>query len=542
MRVETEIRARICAFAAVAFFLLSAVPFLGILGIEADEALPVEPLFRPKYWYYALHLGHARIPLMHMAYLGTLKTWLWAPIFHWWGATAWTLRFPAVLAGAASIWIFYLFLRAAAGARAAALGCAILAADSQYLLTTTFDWGPVALQHLLILAGLLLLVRFHGSRSAPWLAAAFFLFGLAVWDKMLGVWMLSGLAAGAVAAVPRQIARVWNWRRTAIAAAAFFAGALPVAISGIHDHFAALRENAGRTTQELPQKVAVLENTLDGSGLFGYMFAEDSETSAPHAASGLMERASAEVSRCFGHPRRSLELYAFLLALALVPLARGRDLRAIRFSLVAMAVAWVQMATTAGAGGSVHHVILMWPLPAMVAGVSFAAASRRLGYAGIPAIAAILAVLVLSEALVTNEYLWKSVRNGGGRTWSDAIFPLSIDLSARHAAAVYCADWDTLENLRFLGHGSLPLESAMDPLPSAGMSANLRQWLLKRIAAPDGVWVTHVPDMEFFRDIRPKWDDFAAAAGFDRRVVEVVRDTHGRPTFEIYRFEHREQR
>ena len=537
VRFPIEIRERICAAAAIAFFLLSGMAFIGSLGIEADEALPAGPLYQPKSWYYAWHLGHARIPLMHMSYLGTLKTWIWRPIFQYWGTGVWPLRLPAVLAGAASIWLFYRFLRATVGARAAVIGCAILAADSQYLLTTVFDWGPVAFQHLLIGAGLLLLVKFHRSANSLWLAAGFFFFGLAVWDKMLAVWMLSGLTMGALATVPRQILAAWSWRRLAIAALAFLAGAVPVALSGIHDHFAALRENAGRNVDEVPSKIATLRRTIDGEGLFGFMFAEDGQTPAPRAAANLAERLSAETSQRFGHPRHSLQLYACLLALALTPLARGRDLRAILFALIAMAVAWIQMATTPLAGGSIHHTILLWPLPAMVMAVSFAAASRRLGRAGIPAVAVILAVLVASDVLVTNEYFWKSVRNGGSHTWTDALFPLSADLMAMRPAAVYCADWDIFESLRLLDRGALPLFSGMDPAPAPDMSPVDRRWLLGMIAAPDTVWVTHVPDFEFFPAVRPKLDRFAAAAGFEHRLIEVIGDTHGRPTFELYRFQ-----
>ena len=537
VRFPIEIRERICAAAAIAFFLLSGMAFIGSLGIEADEALPAGPLYQPKSWYYAWHFGHARIPLMHMSYLGTLKTWIWRPIFQYWGTGVWPLRLPAVLAGAASIWLFYRFLRATVGARAAVIGCAILAADSQYLLTTVFDWGPVAFQHLLIGAGLLLLVKFHRSANSLWLAAGFFFFGLAVWDKMLAVWMLSGLTIGALATVPRQILAAWSWRRLAIAALAFLAGAVPVALSGIHDHFAALRENAGRNVDEVPSKIATLRRTIDGEGLFGFMFAEDGQTPAPRAAANLAERLSAETSQRFGHPRHSLQLYACLLALALTPLARGRDLRAILFALIAMAVAWIQMATTPLAGGSIHHTILLWPLPAMVMAVSFAAASRRLGRAGIPAVAVILAVLVASDVLVTNEYFWKSVRNGGSHTWTDALFPLSADLMAMRPAAVYCADWDIFESLRLLDRGALPLFSGMDPVPAPDMSPADRRWLLGMIAAPDTVWVTHVPDFEFFPAVRPKLDRFAAAAGFEHRLIEVIGDTHGRPTFELYRFQ-----
>ncbi|MGO9230713.1 MAG: ArnT family glycosyltransferase [Bryobacteraceae bacterium] len=539
MRLQAKIRERIGAAAAIAFFVLSGMAFIGSLGIEADEALPAGPLYRPKSWYYAWHVGHARIPLMHMSYLGTLKTWIWRPIFEHWGTGVWPLRFPAVLLGAASIWIFYRFLRAIVGARAATIGCIILAADSQYLLTTTFDWGPVALQHLLIGAGVLALVKFRGSGKSLWLAAGFFLFGLAVWDKMLAVWMLSGLAIAALATVPRQILAAWSWRRLAIAALAFFAGALPVVLSGIHDNFAALRENAGRTLDELPKKVTILQRTVDGSALFGYMFAEDEQTPAPRAAANLAERLSEEVSERFGHPRSSLQLYVCLLALLLAPLARGKDLRAILFALVAMAVAWIQMATTRDAGGSVHHTILLWPLPAMIVAVSFAAASRRLGRAGISAVAVILALLIASDVLVTNEYFRVSVRNGGSRTWSDAIFPLSADLMETRPAAVYCADWNILESLRLLDRGALPLLNGMDPAAAPDVSPANRQYLLDRIATPGAVWVTHLPDFEFFPTVRPRLDRLAASAGFEHRLLRVIRDTRGRPTFEVYRFQTR---
>jgi len=45
VRFPIEIRERICAAAAIAFFLLSGMAFIGSLGIEADEALPAGPLY-----------------------------------------------------------------------------------------------------------------------------------------------------------------------------------------------------------------------------------------------------------------------------------------------------------------------------------------------------------------------------------------------------------------------------------------------------------------------------------------------------------------
>ena len=49
--------------------------------------------------------------------------------------------------------------------------------------------------------------------------------------------------------------------------------------------------------------------------------------------------------------------------------------RILMFLLIAMGVTWAQMAITNGAGGSAHHVILMWPLPLAFVGVAFSAAA-----------------------------------------------------------------------------------------------------------------------------------------------------------------------
>jgi len=120
---------------------------------------------------------------MLMTYLGTLKSWIYRPIFHLLGTGIWVIRIPMLLAGTASVWLFYVFLRRIAGQRAALIGCGLLAVDSLYLLTICFDWGPVALQHLLLVSGVLLLAKFYQTRQDLWLGLGWALLGLAMWIK-----------------------------------------------------------------------------------------------------------------------------------------------------------------------------------------------------------------------------------------------------------------------------------------------------------------------------------------------------------------------
>src|SRR6266446_735295 len=130
----------------------------------------------------AVRLRH-RIPVMLNSYLGAFKSWVYAPIFRFWRPSPFSLRVPVILAGAMTVCLFWSLLRRIAGCRAACVGCVLLASDSLFLITSCFDWGPVVLQHLLLVSGCLPLVRFHQEQRQRFLVAGFFLFGLALWDK-----------------------------------------------------------------------------------------------------------------------------------------------------------------------------------------------------------------------------------------------------------------------------------------------------------------------------------------------------------------------
>ncbi len=473
---------------------------------------------------------------MLMTYVGALKSWIYSPVFRALGNSIVVLRAPMLLAATLSIWLFYLFLRRVAGYRAALIGCGLLAVDSIYLLTSAFDWGPVALQHLLLLGGMYLLVRFYQEGSDAALAGGFFLFGLALWDKALAVWLLSGIGIAALLTLPRQILGVATRRRVAISGAAFCVGALPLLIYNAGHHWVTFRGNFKPETQYIGLKARALYITPDGSGLFGWMLREDWNTPRPHQPATALEKTSAAISALAGHPRHNLTRWCMLLGLLLIPLARGRDLRAILFALIALVVAWVQIAITAGAGASAHHTILLWPLPFMVVAIALAPASRRLGRAGIPAVAVVLAVCMIAGALVTNEYYTVMRRDGGGQSWTEAIFPLADYLKKDPSKPVMCMDWGMLESLRFLGRGKLALFIGSDEVMQPEMSEDARASALRMISGPDNVFVGHTKRFEFFKDTTPKLVKLASEAGYRREDLALIWDHYGRPVFEIYRF------
>jgi hypothetical protein len=269
----------------------------------------------------------------------------------------------------------------------------------------------------------------------------------------------------------------------------------------------------------------MLMNTVNGQGLFGYLTDEDWQTPRPHRPETALGRTSTRLAELAGDPRHNLMFYATILALLLAPFAGRNGWRAIAFCLIAMAVAWVQMAVTANTGGSVHHTILLWPLPEWIVAVSLTAACSRLGRAGAPVLATVITLLVVSNLLVTNEYHVMMARDGGSVSWSDAIFPLAGRLEAVHAPAIFCVDWGIQDSLRLIRRGRLKTLDLTGPPEDPAVFAD-----------PSYLFVGRTADLEMFQKNTARLNAAAAAAGYRRDILEVIPDSFTRPTFEVFRF------
>jgi hypothetical protein len=339
----------------------------------------------------------------------------------------------------------------------------------------------------------------------------------------------------AVLVFPDRLWAVFTGRRLAIAVLGFTLGVFPLLVYNLENGWATFRGNVKRDTSDLPGKARMLMETAKGDGLFGWMFNEKEQTPQAHAPSGIIQATSARISSLARHPRQHLLFDAFLLALLLAPLARGNDLRAILFGTIAMTVAWVQMATNAGTGGSVHHTILLWPFPQFVVAVSFAAASKRLGRAGVPVLAVAAIVMTASAVLVGNEYFYVCYTLGGTPAWSDSMVPLADSLKGVRGT-VYCVDWGMLDPLRYLSHGKLMVAVGDDPIGKPQLTAEDREAVLRMLDDPGALFVTHTKDFENFPGRRDKLVNFAADAGYQRETVTAISDSFGHPAYEVYRF------
>ncbi|MEK7407105.1 MAG: glycosyltransferase family 39 protein [Acidobacteriota bacterium] len=518
-------------------FLLLGLVVLPYPGFQTDEVLFSSVIYEPRYLEGWVQIFKHRVPTMVMSYIGSLKALLYIGLFKLWPPSPWSVRLPVIVAGAATVWLFFLLLRDTLGRRAAVAGAAMLATDTTFLLTTTFDWGPVALQHLLLVGGLVLLVRSQRVERRPnlALAGAFFLFGLGLWDKAIFVWMLSGLGLALLVVYPRELLRALSLRRVVIALTALCLGATPLIIYNARSGGATFA-GAQYSGERFATKARFLVHALDGSSLFGYVVREDTGHRRSEAPDPL-ERISLAASDAAGQPRINLLVPALALAVALLPFIwRTPARRVVLFALIGMAVGWLQMALTRDAGGSTHHVVLLWPFPHLVIAAAFAAASRRLRRFGLAALAVVLAVLCASNLLVTNEHLAQFVRNGGPAIWTDAVYPLTTALEEAGRPPVTVLDWGIVDCLRILGRGRLPLHQAIDLASKETLNPADRRSLDWSLSSPQRVFVSHTAGEEAIPGVGARFEAHASQAGFRKELLRVIHDRHGRPVFEVSRF------
>lgn len=497
-----RLRGPICAL----IFLFLACAVLPYPGIQTDEALFAGAYYQDYaaldgFWAFKHH-----VPTMLISYLGALKTWLYYPIFKLFTPNVWSLRLPVALLGAGSVWCFTIFLRRLHGERAAWFGGLLLATDPIFIQSTTFDWGPVALQHFLFLAAGVLLLR---STSSPpsrpsrpafvWDGAwclAFFLLGLALWNKALAVWTFAGLLLPLLALFPGAVKNALTVRRCALALAFFAIGSFPFLRFNVRQPAATVHDNVKITTAELAPKARLLYETLRGYALMEYIAYEPREaqrwTYVPYA------------------------LLAAMILLLIWPSRLGW------YPLAAGAIMFLLMAITRNAGGAVHHLVLIWPLQYWAIAAAFAIPWRVRGTA--PLAVAVVLLLALDNARVLNIYRSALIAQGSPGSWNNAIFPLAARIKALNPKTVRVYDWGMSDNLLLLTERRAPF------------AWNDRPYQAEIFADLDDLWIGTLRPFEAFANVNRDLQQAAADAGYDRQVVETVSDRQGRPVFELFQF------
>ena len=526
MPLSAPRRAKTVLAAAVllcAIFFALGSAFIGQVGVQEDEAQFVTGILPPLVGRKFIEIGGELYPIMIATYAGALKALAYMGIFSIWPPDTLSLRIPMLVAGTATIYLFFVFFRMTMGNLAALIATALLVFDPVFVTFTTLDSGIVTVQHLLMAAALPLFVQFHRTGRTALLAAACFLCGLALWDKTTFIWLIAGWGAGLAAVYWREIRPGLNLRRLSLAFACVLLGALPAVYYTLTEQ-ATAAHGMGGLGAPTKHKAIILMKTLDGSSPFGFL-TRDPDLATQRVPQTIAERASVRLARAAGYPWHHWLFWASIASTLLIPFLKpGPERRMMVFSVIAFATGWLVMLPFAMGGEGSHHVILLWPLPQMLVASAVCALGALVPRLRTAVALGLAAPVVLSCALVTNECYANLAMFGPPDHWSDAIYPLLDWLQKNQPASVYSLDWGIEGPLRCLGQGALPLRDVSKMLSGPLTPAGGRMFIyyVDRSRHPNA-------NLERLRNL-------AAAASLLEEPLTLVRDHNNRPVYAVVRY------
>jgi hypothetical protein len=161
----------------------------------------------------------------------------------------------------------------------------LLATDTTLLYASIMDWGPVVLQNLLLVLGLLLFERWHVKRNRVLFFFGALCFGLGLWDKALFFWNLGGMAVAFLIVGFPFIKRNFRWQLLVAGGLGFLLGLWPLIRYNIRHRGATLAENTDFVYDQIGHTLRYLQLAADDKASIA-PFADYSAppTSAPVAA------------------------------------------------------------------------------------------------------------------------------------------------------------------------------------------------------------------------------------------------------------------
>ena len=427
--------------AALLLFIGFGLLMAPLLGFEDDELIFINLFFHPNDAFSRLMLsGRHAIPIMAASYAGALKTWLYTPLLLFVSPSIWLVLVPVVLLAALSILLTGRLLTKIAGPAAGLVAICLIATDVTFLLTATFDWGPVVLQHLLLITALLSITEWHRSSSPKWLFLAGLSIGLALWDKSLVLWQLSGLTVALLLLAFPSVKSVWSRTRFWIFTRGLLLGAFPLIAANCRHHFATIRDNGHMSPAEVSMKAAFIRAALDGQAATTFLVERwNNNADHIHRPFGTL---ALTLAHSLGDAPSLWRFYpGLLIILIAVCLASTIQRKWILFFLLSGFMAWIQSALTIHAGNVVHHAVLHWVSWYCALSLSFTVAlESRLIYIRLAAAFALLFLIARGILVLAASYGLLILHPATPR-WTNADSALVDHLLNAGVKRVVVVDW-----------------------------------------------------------------------------------------------------
>jgi hypothetical protein len=544
-------RARPCSPPALASLLRYIVP---AIFVAIYLALATVALDKPGFYYdevifvpvslrvlgqcdvdAAVTLQAGCLPLMQtLGYVGAVKAWLHAPLIAVFGANVWTVRLPAILLGAAALVVLWSFVRREIGWAWAALLLALLAVDPVLLGHARLDWGPHMLAAFLRVLSLVSLWRWLQTGRKRWLAITCAAFLVGFLDKLNFIWVIAAWT-GALAVVAWRPAlerlrsgRPWQPLMAGVTGALLLWGLVTLVRRATQ-----LDVLGDAGTLSYADQVVKVWNlfaaTFSGTSVLNWVFGTEAPVTS---AFNILA-----IAQCVA---------------AVVLLAIWRPWTPARRLLAFLTVASVFLVLLIGATkqvGGTHHLVTIWPLPALHLVTLLAIASQhtdsgsRVKGQGVRAAVATMGAIVVGAVLAWNiamdvRYVDTFENDRDYRPLFDpAIAKLGKRLEALGVDRVISVDWGLHQPLVTLAdrrHAAAYREWTWRLIDASDLERpDLRNAIADHVTGKKVAFVLHAHGFSVFSGARDRLDRLLAHDRPCATKEETFANAAGKPLYTI---------
>ncbi len=168
------------------YFLISIIK-IEHPGVNNDQLMFVNAAtFNPDNFF--LWKSWHGIPMMVFPYIGALKSYLYMPIFYFFGVSIWSIRLPQIILISISWFILYKTLILAFNKKLAILTILFLSIDPSIIIYSKTDQGPTVLEFFLKILAVYSLFLFLYSKKAIFYYVIFPILALGIFNKLNFFW------------------------------------------------------------------------------------------------------------------------------------------------------------------------------------------------------------------------------------------------------------------------------------------------------------------------------------------------------------------
>lgn len=205
-------KSNIIALLCIGIYIILSSYKLYLPGLHYDEVFYMNAALGPIDNNFVLFkIGN--FPIMIMDYIGALKAWIYSPIFHLFGVSPFSIRFPNIFITALGLWLTYRITKKVFSEKIALLSLFLLCQDPSLIILTRLDFGPVVLSLLIRIISMSLFYKFVRSIKLKDALLFFVFLAIGIFNKLDFIWFVTAVCVAGIYFYQKELCVFWNMQK-----------------------------------------------------------------------------------------------------------------------------------------------------------------------------------------------------------------------------------------------------------------------------------------------------------------------------------------